>query len=321
MGSKFSRRRLILSALLGITIILVAYSATLPTTHQARATNSDELLKTLASRDSDNDGLLDWEETLYKTDPQNPHSVQADLLDGEALAQGLISLTAPEPTATNVSGEDTSSEVAPGSITDQFTNTFFAHFSSDLQNGSISNENKESAVEDLVQLIQNTSTQLIKSRYTLSSLSVQPGTSIDEYVSNVESIVLQPDEKGEESIMYLINAVIEDGSFEAKQRLGDLVKFYGTIAKDLAATPVSPDLANTHLKLVQSLDIASLAMAAIVNIDADPLVALASISAFNTGPKMTVEALQEIMSTLVRARGTPLNRNLPGYRIREALNP
>jgi len=36
--------------------------------------------------DSDNDGLLDWEEKLFGTDPQNPDSNGDGTLDGEEFA-------------------------------------------------------------------------------------------------------------------------------------------------------------------------------------------------------------------------------------------
>lgn len=320
MGSAFSRRRLILSALLGITIIVVAYGSTLPaTTKNARATNSDDLLKTLASKDSDGDGLLDWQESLYGTDPQNPYSVQEGLLDSDALAQGLISPTASEAAATPITEEDASDGVAPGSLTAQFTQTFFSNLGGDIQKGLLSEESKDAAIDDLVEIIKTNSSQLLQSRYTISTISVQPGVSIDEYVDSVEYVLFRPDEKGEDNILSLVTAAVENDSLEARKRLGDLVSFYASVAKDLSQIPTPSNLADAHLKLVQSIDIATMAISSVSNMNADPLIALASISAFNSGPKMTVEALNEIMNVFVRVRGTPTDRNFPGFRIHQAL--
>ena len=41
-----------------------------------------------ANQDTDNDGLLDWEEEIYKTGPNNPDTDKDGYLDGEEVASG-----------------------------------------------------------------------------------------------------------------------------------------------------------------------------------------------------------------------------------------
>src|SRR3989338_8242106 len=61
------------------------------------SSSNQELIQKLeqeARKDSDNDGLKDWEETLWKTDPQNPDTDKDGTLDGEEIKQNRDPLKA-----------------------------------------------------------------------------------------------------------------------------------------------------------------------------------------------------------------------------------
>src|SRR2546423_718695 len=52
------------------------------------AANTVGIEQNLLDKDSDNDGLKDWEETLWKTDPHNPDTDGDGTPDGQEVKEG-----------------------------------------------------------------------------------------------------------------------------------------------------------------------------------------------------------------------------------------
>ena len=103
----------------------------------AQASTETALLQAIATKDSDSDGLPDWEEALYGTDPQVADSRHLGMTDGEAVSRGLIvpKAIADAPAATPSSDTspsliDSSLPPAPpeGSITAAFAKNFLTIF-------------------------------------------------------------------------------------------------------------------------------------------------------------------------------------------------
>src|SRR3989344_3578766 len=92
-----SRTFLTIGALIiGAGFIVVAFLSSHPVASPVSAESTAELLKAYAAKDTDGDGLPDWQEALYGTDPTNPRSVQASMTDAEAVAKGLVISVAPQ---------------------------------------------------------------------------------------------------------------------------------------------------------------------------------------------------------------------------------
>ncbi|MGZ2907003.1 thrombospondin type 3 repeat-containing protein, partial [Pseudomonas aeruginosa] len=77
-------------------------------------------------KDSDNDGLPDWEEALYGTDPHNAHSISPTLTDGQAVAEGLIKpqMSIASSSPQNILDSIPGQLPADGSLTQQFSQDF-----------------------------------------------------------------------------------------------------------------------------------------------------------------------------------------------------
>src|SRR5262245_15469456 len=71
----------------------------------ANALSTEEILAAYAVRDADADGLPDWQEALYGTDPANPHSIDASMTDAEAVAKGMVAPRFESEPAAAVSAE------------------------------------------------------------------------------------------------------------------------------------------------------------------------------------------------------------------------
>lgn len=93
------KKAIIFSAVLMLTALAgagfwVDYKKFLPQTKNAEKTGQTpenakrDSIAAEAAKDSDGDGLKDWEEAVWGTDPQNPDSDKDKTTDGEEIAQG-----------------------------------------------------------------------------------------------------------------------------------------------------------------------------------------------------------------------------------------
>ena len=100
----------------------------------AEASTETELLKAIATKDSDKDGLPDWEESLYGTDPRLTDTFKLGMTDGEAVAKGLIvpkaiadiAVTPSSPASLDADGLPP--PPAEGTLTAAFAKSFFTLF-------------------------------------------------------------------------------------------------------------------------------------------------------------------------------------------------
>ncbi len=320
MGSRISTRRLIGSALLASAIIGFALLSNTSGPRHVIASNTDDLLKALASKDSDGDGLLDWEESLYGTDPQNQHSIDATLTDAEAVAQGKVSIAAPKAATSTpeaVAGEDVPvPDPASGSFTEHFADFLFTEYASRIAGTNPSDAEKKRVITDIVSAFSENTDKFFVSRYTFNSLTVSTDADLTTYVGAVESLFTQKGTGLDTSDpTTLISAAIENDDAAAKEKLIVFARFYASLANALAKTTVPSSVADAHLALVQSFDRFSIALAAIGHVDADPLISLAVLPLFDSEPSAATDALGKIVTIFTRAKGTPQSGE-PGYILR-----
>lgn len=117
-----------------IAVIMVAGGYFLPgfqfpKTKAVNAELTDDLLASYVAKDTDSDGLPDWQEALYGTDANKADTDGDGISDGEAVRKGLLTPTAlSSQLPSDPVGED---EVLPGqapaagSLTEQFSRSFF----------------------------------------------------------------------------------------------------------------------------------------------------------------------------------------------------
>lgn len=130
----YSTRKILIgsSSVLALLLIGTAYATSGPLpfkTSAAGAESTHDILVSYASKDTDADGLPDWQEALYGTDPTNAHSVNPSATDAEAVAQGLVKPKFATATSTPV---DTSVipgvQAGPTTLTDQFSKSLFGQY-------------------------------------------------------------------------------------------------------------------------------------------------------------------------------------------------
>ncbi len=286
------------------------------------ATSTEAVLKEYAKKDTDGDGLADWQESLYGTDPKNAHSVEAALTDSEAVTQGKVALhfkseapetKAPEPLT------DADFEVAaptPGSATDEFAKSFFETY---LTSGKGATGDNSALIANLMYEAKTRVAERVSTSYQASSVRSVPGTSVASYAAGIEAALLNnqvPDSARDAASV--IDAYISKNDSSQKANLLAIAAAYKGIAHDLSVVYVPPALAATHLSFLRSADLASKAVAAMTDYETDPLITIGSIGIYQSASIDLGTALQAVGVALT-AEGTPAP-GAPGAIIMSILN-
>lgn len=309
MSSRFRTLYLGLASSIAVALIVSAYVFSGPFSFRPStvdAATAESLLKAYATKDSDVDGLPDWQESLYGTDPANPQSVKAGVQDGDAVTQGLVkpkfeSAQFPEAVdAATIPGTLPTDQ----SVTAQFSKEFFKSYM-DAGGQNMSPADKEALLSKVLQDFTVRSQKLLVSSYTAVSVHTDSKVSVSDYANSVESILLANDvSEGDASPIDLMDAYVNKGDGSARTKLITLAKSYKLVAKALEATRVPPSLSAPHLILMQSFDTLSRSTSLAANYKEDPVAVLGGLALFQPASALVVSALKDIAVSIL-AEGEP----------------
>lgn len=200
--------------------------------------------------DSDNDGLKDWEETLWKTDPNNLDTDGDGSADGEETAQNRNPLkSGPDDKMANfkivasVSAEE-NNELTK---TDILARDFFANFLALRESGNI---NEESAGQLTESFLANINQQQTEDRYKISDLKIineEEKNSVKDYGNNLAEIIKKYYGLREENELTIINRALETQDETELQKLNAVINFYEDASSELIKIKVPKSIAYEHL--------------------------------------------------------------------------
>lgn len=294
MGERFLGNWRILSAtLFSAALIVGAYvlARGVESPPVAQASEETALLQAIATKDSDGDGLPDWEEALYGTDPHNPDSLKLGMTDGEAVAKGLIipKAIANMPVATSSpSGSmtvDPSLPPAPaeGTLTAAFAKTFFSLYLSAKQaNGGA--DLSESQMDDIANKAVSSlaSTVVVAPDFkSMKDLAVSgPGPdALKAFAASAEAVLLRNTSNATTSEINYLKSALQNKDTAALDHIASIAKAYRDSAVGLSVLPVPAELAAADLALVNAL----MRMSQVIT----------DFTAANTDPLATMLALQQ----------------------------
>ncbi len=314
MNTHYRTLHLALASSVAVAFIVCAYLFSGPFSFRPStvdAATAETLLKAYATKDSDSDGLPDWQETLYGTDPANPESVRAGLTDGEAVAQGLVKpkfqSEAPAPTqASSIPGSLPSDD----SLTAQFSQEFLKSYI-DAGGQTMTATQQQALLSSLVGSFTTRAQKVLDSSYTAVSIHTDASVSVLSYAGSVEHIIRANNVAvGSENPIDLMDRYINSGDTSARPKLVTLATKYQAITKALSVLHVPPSLASSHLLLLQSFDTLARATRATTTYENDPFATLGALATFQPTSGGIVKALTEI-ATSILSTGEPAP-NAPG---------
>lgn len=325
---KISERtlRITVASALALIMVSAAYLLSGPnflTNRTANAESTEQLLKAYASKDTDGDGLPDWEEALYGTDPNKAISNSFGIPDGEAAREGKLTpnaLASELPSADQGTTTLTDADFggtpapAPGSITEQFSREFLQEYVAASNGQPMDQATQDQLVQSLLGKFTQKAAATFASSYSAVSVHTSNIATAQSYSAGVEQAFMAHDIDGTEgSPLDLMATLIQNNDPAAKRKLLAIASAYQAMANDLKAQSVPPSLADNHVALVRSFESLARATNTIANYQSDPLGTMGAFAAFKTGTVSMSQAINNL-ATRILANGEP-QQGQAGYLI------
>jgi hypothetical protein len=243
------------------------------------------LLGSVIYQDTDNDGLWDWEEALWGTDPKNPDT------DGDGI-RDFDEVEALRPEA----GEPGESEYTPETETGTLSRELVSAILSLKQNGSLNQENLASIAQEIGKGIENKG---LFSAYSLDSVSTvaESQATHSSYKTRVQSVFSQYTNSSIGEELNLLPLYFENPA-DHQSELEIIIEDYKNLARALLLTDIPRPIAVLHVSLMNNANRVALALEELLFLEDDPLRGVAGISYYEEYSDAFISNLETITNYL-----------------------
>ncbi len=319
--------RSILAVLISVVFVrgayLLARGIELP--QVARASSETALLQAIATKDSNGDGLPDWEKTLYGI-PINSTTTDyfnLGMTDGEAVARGLIvpravsDISIATSSSASIESSINPSLLVPpkGSLTEVFAQSFFSSYLKAKQKngGADLSQNDTRAIANQALKTLSSSIRATPNFKTIKQLNISGSgtTALKTFAIQAEAIMTKNTSDAKKSEIKYLQDALQKGDTTAYEHLSSISKAYKDTAVGLSVLQVPTELANTDLMLVNSFMRISQITNDFARANKDPL---ATILALKQYPKAVLELKQSFINigNIYTTSGILLTKGAPG---------
>lgn len=232
----------------------------------------------LIERDTDGDGVKDWEESLWGTDKNNPDTDG----DGEGDEEEIATLRAEKNGGAPTSLSDLNE-------TDQFAREFFATTIALSESGNLSNASISSLAENYASGAISWKQETIFTSDNLKTVAVSTASKTT-YETDITKI-LNTYNIGSIDYINQLPAYIEDRDAESLAVLQQTAEIYSGAVTSLLEISVPTDATPAHLTLINSLENHYEIIDSIIKIDSNPIRSLAGISYFTKSMESITNAI------------------------------
>jgi hypothetical protein len=306
------------SAVIIVGSFVITRSVESPPTAQASAETA--LLQAIAAKDSDGDGLPDWEEALYGTDPHIVDTFHLGMTDGEAVAKGLIvpkavaDIKAVTSTSTTVGVDGLPPPAAEGTLTSAFSQKFLQLYISAKQANGGADLSSTDTANIAAQVMDSLNSTVVtapdyKSGKDLT-ISGAGAAALTTFAADAQVVILKNAAKETTDEITYLGDAIENSDPVALTHLANIAKANRDTAVALAALPVPIELSADDLFLINSIMRVSEIVNDFAHEDSDPLTAMLALQQYLQATQNLWQAFANIHSDysvagVVLAPGTP----------------
>lgn len=308
--SKNQHKNLIISAIVATLIVVTGFYVNQkdPPLSSEKLASSDNSATTtsLGDRDSDEDGLPDWEEALYGTNPRNPDTDGDGTNDGDEVRSDR-NPNKPYPNDSLTMLQDPNFSTTTRDI-DALRKEFFERYLAEQ-----GNEIRETTYRDLIdkfdpiplKTTNDFSGLIISGDNGLQSLRAygnEFGKVIDKYTSN-------PTNLREENI---IDEALKTKSGATLKELQLPAIVYKNFSEDLRAIQVPSQLAGAHLLVINGYDGMGRGLLAMQGLFSDAINGAAGYQTYSRSRLDVTRGYSEIVSFFIKNNVT-FSETEPGY--------
>lgn len=280
-----------------------------------QASSEAELLKAVAVRDTDKDGLADWEEVLYGTDPNRADTRELGMTDKEAVAKGLVVPQAPDlEVEASPAGEMAFNSTLPvpgrGTLTRALSESFMREYLAAVaktDDGVLTNEEMK-GITDTVLSELDASVVHTPNFKNKNDLKVQGSgaEAMRAFAVAAEKVYLAHTMEAADTELVLLKKALETDDTAALKQIGETARLYHDTAIGLSVLPVPAELAEQHLRMVNALMRLSESTLDFTRANSDPVVTMLALKQYPAALKELAQSFADINQTYARA-GLVLN--------------
>lgn len=260
-------------------------------------TYGNESIGELVNKDTDGDGVLDWEEGLWGTDPTKKDTDDDGILDNIEIEKLKASQ---KSEAESLSTNETKKLTETEKLADQFFTTIVAL----EQNGSLN----EATIDQITSsFIENLPTTKQRKIYTIKNIKISSDESratIQAYNIRLQALQAKyPLNENVEAI--LLKSVTDNGEVDASvfKKLNPLINQLNGIVKEMLTINPPKSLAILHVMIINGFQKLSENLSDIQLTDTDAVLAFSAINQYEKNS----QTLQLYVTQLISAVGQKLS--------------
>lgn len=249
----------------------------------------------LIQSDTDGDGLQDWEETLWGTDPRLADTDADGAIDGEEVRDGRNPLVpGPDDSLEEYpTGTTAGTETADATATDQVAQQFIGQYLTLKQQGVEMTEVQQEALVD----------SLLESAQTFPSLSRTAFSASDIFVGDVDaytygnelaSILNRHTPERVEHELTILTRALEYGDDLELEKLVPIVEGYEGIIRDATTLSVPEGVRDIHVDFLNAALGVKEIISAMRAAFSDPIFALNEVSKYEEEVNRLSEAMDDL---------------------------
>lgn len=269
------------------------------------------------TKDDDNDGLKNWEEILWKTDPSKSDTDEDGTTDGEEIKQNRNPLVkGPEDKLSHFPREEiTPNADGSGTLTDAMGQQVLNEI---LLNKKISDtlspEDASSISESMISAIDQASQSIIITKYTIADIKIfipSKDSQIKDYGNTLGAISKKYLGPLPQSELIIYQEALINQDKEKIKELEAIALAYENISKDALQMQVPKEFASDHLSLINSCEQISKELKNMQKALIDPALGLVSFKQYLDTAQNVFDALTNINSRF-EIKGIIFNEQEPG---------
>ncbi|MFA6520122.1 MAG: thrombospondin type 3 repeat-containing protein [Candidatus Paceibacterota bacterium] len=229
----------------------------------------------LVSKDTDGDGIADWEETLWGTDPTKTETTPGTRDDV------TISKLRAEQEASTPGTSDTSQDTENLTQTDQFSRELFSTIVATTQSGAMDQATVDKITDSLAEKVQNVAPKKV---FVMSDLKIVNKNDVQAFVTyNTALTAVYQKYKMDYTVLDVLQKfIIDENNVDVTvlKELNPIITNTNKMIDALVKISVPSSVSAIHLSVINSLERLVENLSAIKLFDTDVIVALGGISQY-----------------------------------------
>ncbi len=255
-------------------------------------TNETATLLAVADRtlvaDSDSDGLPDWEETLRKTDPNNPDSDRDGIKDGDEKFEDTTISAHVKETAQQLNTEGLTSTEKLG------RQLLLQYLEYKKQGKTFDQAALAKFTENMLTGVNADAEVKLYSIGDIQVLADNSATAFREYANRMGRIILRNSSSNPEGEVAILSRALENNDHEEIKKIVPIRESFSNSLEEGLTVPVPKDLAALHLALLNSFVYMKATLGSLELVFEDPLVAYVRITQHGQSINAVKTAVQNI---------------------------